>query len=191
MIIKYEKVMQNIIAKNSQLSRLNYICNGFVLNEPDLNQIKNKILSPAIISLSESQHKLLETQITLLEEIKQLFTGEKYRLINQKFETEQAKLEGELSVIKKELKELKKNSKSVTTNEIFDLFVTPTRNVNTANVDATLVAFQEQQKFLYDKFKSKNGEGKSIEDLNKEMNKLTEFKKSFKKHIDLMISTLL
>ena len=66
MINKYEEAIKNIMSKNRGLSAVDYICNHFVLN--DLNQI-NKIMSPAITSMSESQQKSIEDLQKFLREI--------------------------------------------------------------------------------------------------------------------------
>ena len=58
-------------------------------------------------------------------------------------------------------------------------------------MDIALENFQDQQKSLFKSFQMKNGLGKNIEDLKKEMNKLTESKVILKKHIDARISALL
>ena len=90
--------MKNIMSKNRGLSALDYICNHFVLK--DLNQMK-KIMSPAIISMSESQQKSIEELQNILGEVEQIFPRiEKYKSIHKKLETEQVKLKSELFVIK-------------------------------------------------------------------------------------------
>ena len=38
MITKYDKVMEHIILTNTKLNTLDYICNDFALDNPDLNQ---------------------------------------------------------------------------------------------------------------------------------------------------------
>ena len=86
MISKYDKAMNNILSRNIELNMLKY-CNDFVLDNLDpnlgLNQMKNKMLSPAIISVSESQQKLIEDQKKLLGIIEQFFPHiEKYKLIH-------------------------------------------------------------------------------------------------------------
>ena len=55
MIIKYDEVMKHIILTNPKLNTLDYIYNDFVLNDPGLNQMKNKLMRPAVISVFESQ----------------------------------------------------------------------------------------------------------------------------------------
>ena len=100
MINKYDEAIKNIMSKNRGLSAVDYIGNHFVLN--DLNQM-NKIMSPAITSMSESQQKSIEDLQKLLGEIEQIFPCiEKYKSIHKKLETEQVKLKGELFVIKLE-----------------------------------------------------------------------------------------
>ena len=57
MITKYDEVMKYIISTSPKLNTLDYICNDFVLDNPDLNQIKKKLMRPAVISMFESQKK--------------------------------------------------------------------------------------------------------------------------------------
>ena len=190
MINKYDKAMKNIMTTNSKLSMLDYLCNGFVLDDSNLNKLKNEIMSPVIISVSESKKRSIEAQLTLLGEIKQFFIGNKiYKSMGSKLRTEQAKLEGELSVVMKSLEQLK-SSESVT-DESAQLFTSLIKNENTAKVDTALKKFQGHQANLHKGFSSKNDLGTKIAYLKEEMHKLTESKKSIKKHIQTMISTLL
>ena len=191
MITKYDEVMKHIMLTNTKLNTLDYICNDFVLDNPGLNQIKNKLMRPAVISMFESQKKIIEEQKILLEEIKQFFTrNSKYTTIHTKLKTEQAKLEGELFFIMQSLEKLK-TSQSVTVHEGAQLLRGPMEKESTIYVDMALEHFQDQQKILYDKFRLKNGEGKSVKDLNKGMNKLTESRENIKQHLEAMISTIL
>ena len=158
MINKYDEAMKNIISKNTELSILNYICNDFVLENPHLNQLKNKLLIPDIIYVSESQQKLIEKQKTLLEKMFIYFTRTKQsKLIHLKLDTEQIKLEGELFEIKKFLEKLKSSQSA--RHEGARLLLFHIKNINTDIVDDALVNFQKHQKSLYDNFRSKNDLG--------------------------------
>ena len=191
MIDNYDKAMENIISQNMQLETLNYICNDFVLDNPDLNQLKNEILSPVIISLSESEKKIIVAQKTLLGKIKQSFIHTKAsNSIEQKLRTEQAKLEGELSVITNSLQRLK-SSESVTADSSMELFERPIENENTDAIDTLLTDFWNQQTSLHNEFRVANRLDISKTYLQAKMNKLTESKKKLKENIHTMISTLL
>ena len=111
-------------------------------------------------------------------------------MIHTKLKTEQAKLEGELFFITQSLEKLK-TSQSVTVHESEQLLRGHMEPATTIYVDMALEHFQDQQESLYDKFRLKNGEDKSIKDLNKGMNKLTESREIIKHHIEAMISTIL
>ena len=191
MILNYEETMANIILNNVKLTILNYVRNDYVLDNPRLNQMKNKMLNPAIIFMSESQKNLIKYQKTFLEKLNNIFTHMKSKLIDTKLDTEKVKLEGELSIITKELEKLKEISESVTADESAQFLKGPKENINTDNVEAALFDFQEQQKYLHKIFQSENNLDTKIPYLNEEMDKLTECKKFLKENIDAIISTLL